>query len=50
MFKSLAKGVAYTKAPVKTFALLHPKKALKWGAVLLFGRLAYELGKRRNEV
>lgn len=46
MLKSLAKGLAYTKAPVKTFAMLHPRKALKWGAVLLFGKVAYEVGKR----
>jgi hypothetical protein len=34
MLKSLAKLLAYKKAPGKTFALLHPGKALKWGAAL----------------
>ena len=33
MLKTIAKLVAYKKAPAKTFALLHPVKALKWGAI-----------------
>lgn len=33
MIRKLAKLVAYKKAPAKTFAVLHPMKALKWGAV-----------------
>ena len=33
MIKTIAKLVAYKKAPAKTFALLHPVKALKWGAI-----------------
>lgn len=33
MIKTIAKLVAYKKAPAKTFAVLHPVKALKWGAI-----------------
>ena len=29
MLKTIAKTVAYTKAPKKTFAVLHPKRAAK---------------------
>ena len=32
MFKNLIKLVSYKKAPKRTFAFLHPIKALKWGA------------------
>lgn len=35
MIKTIAKLIAYKKAPAKTFALLHPLKALKWGAIFL---------------
>lgn len=34
MLKALAKLVAYKKAPKRTFALLHPIRAVKWGAGL----------------
>ena len=34
MLKSLTKLLAYKKAPKKTFALLHPIKAVKWLAGL----------------
>jgi hypothetical protein len=34
MFRTVAKLVAYKKAPKQTFAILHPRKALKWGAIL----------------
>jgi hypothetical protein len=30
--------VAYAKAPKTTFALLHPRKALKFGLAFLLGR------------
>lgn len=33
MIRTIAKLVAYKKAPAKTFAVLHPIKALKWGAI-----------------
>jgi len=35
VLKGLAKLFAYKKAPKKTFAFLHPIKAIKWGAALL---------------
>lgn len=38
MLKGLAKLVAYKTAPKRTFALLHPIKALKWGAALLLAK------------
>lgn len=38
MLKGLTKLVAYKKAPRKTFALLHPIKALKWGAAFYVGK------------
>lgn len=34
VLKALAKLVAYKKAPMKTFAVLHPIRAVKWGAGL----------------
>jgi hypothetical protein len=42
MLKGLAKLVAYKKAPKRTFALLHPVKALKWGAALLLAKKLWE--------
>lgn len=33
VIRTLAKLVAYKKAPAKTFAVLHPVKAVKWGAI-----------------
>jgi hypothetical protein len=33
MIKTIAKLIAYKKAPASTFAVLHPLKALKWGAI-----------------
>lgn len=38
MLKGLAKIAAYNKAPKQTFALLHPIKALKWGAAFYVGK------------
>lgn len=35
MLKGLAKLIAYKKKPKTTFALLHPIKAAKWGAMLV---------------
>lgn len=34
MLRKLVKLVAYKKAPKSTFALLHPIRAVKWGAGL----------------
>ena len=38
MLKRVAKAVGYYKKPKHTFALLHPFKALKLGAVVWLGR------------
>ncbi len=42
MLKGLAKLVAYRTAPKRTFALLHPLKALKWGAAFLLAKKLWE--------
>lgn len=49
MFSKLLKLAAYKKAPVKTFALLHPMKALKWGAVILILRKVFGGGQEGKE-
>ena len=38
MLRMLAKMVAYKKHPKATAALLHPRKALKWGAMFWLGK------------
>lgn len=38
MIRKLAKLFAYKKAPKSTFALLHPRRALKWGAILFLAK------------
>ncbi len=47
MLKGIAKAVAYYKSPVKTFAVLHPLKALKWGALFLVVDTALRRAPRR---
>jgi hypothetical protein len=42
MIRGIAKLVAYKKAPMKTFALLHPVRALKWGAMFFLGKKLWE--------
>lgn len=44
MVRGITKAIAYYKAPRQTFALLHPVKAIKLGALVLAGRMI--LGKR----
>lgn len=46
MIRKLAKLLAYKKAPAKTFALLHPIKALKWGAVVFL--VSKLIGRRQT--
>ena len=48
MLKSLAKAIAYWKAPGKTFVLLHPLKALKWGGLLLVAKVLFDRVKGRR--
>lgn len=49
MLKWLAKLFAYKKAPARTFALLHPKKALKWGAALFILKKIFSSGRSRKQ-
>ncbi len=42
MVRKLAlKAVSYMKAPRTTFALLHPRKALKYGLMFWLGKLLF---------
>jgi hypothetical protein len=49
MFRGIAKAVAYYKAPVKTFAVLHPLKAAKWGGIFFLVGMALKHTVRRSE-
>lgn len=49
MLKTLAKLVAYKKAPKRTFALLHPIKAAKWGAGLFLLKKLSGRDERKKE-
>lgn len=49
MLKSVVKAVAYYKAPAKTFALLHPLKAAKWGGIFLLVGMAIKRIARRSQ-
>lgn len=49
MLKGLAKAFAYYKAPAKTFAVLHPLKAVKWGGIFLLVGMAIKRTARRGE-
>lgn len=40
--RRLIKLAAYAKAPKATFAVLHPIRALKWGAAFYVGKKVYE--------
>lgn len=45
MLKTLAKLTAYKKAPVKTFAVLHPLRAAKWAAGFFVARKLWRMAK-----
>jgi hypothetical protein len=47
--RKLLKLVAYAKAPKATFALLHPIRALKWGAAFYVGKKVWERARRASE-
>jgi hypothetical protein len=49
MLKGLAKLAAYKKAPKATFAMLHPIKAVKWGALLFAAKLVFDRVVARRE-
>jgi len=42
MIRRLLKLTAYARAPKATFALLHPIRALKWGAAFYVGKKLYQ--------
>ncbi|HUH12316.1 MAG TPA: hypothetical protein VMK65_04370 [Longimicrobiales bacterium] len=46
MLRKLAKLTAYKKNPAATFALLHPRRALKWGAMFWLGKKLLGGGKK----
>ena len=48
MVGRVLKVVGYAKAPVKTFMVLHPLRALKWGAAYL--AIKTVLGMRKKPV
>jgi hypothetical protein len=47
--RRLLKLAAYARAPMATFVLLHPVRALKWGAALYAGRKLYERLRRVSD-
>lgn len=48
MFGKMVKALAYTRAPKSTFALLHPRKALKYAAIFWVGKKLLGGGRRRE--
>jgi hypothetical protein len=46
MVGGILKMVAYTKAPLKTFMVMHPMRALKWGATYFVVKTALELRRK----
>jgi hypothetical protein len=49
MMRRILKLAAYTRAPKATFALLHPIRALKWGAAFYVGRKLYRRARSLAE-
>ena len=48
MFGRMMKGAAYAKAPVETFVLSHPLRALRWGATYLAIKTLLEMRRKRR--
>ena len=46
MVGRLLKTAGYVKAPVKTFMVLHPMRALKWGAAYLVVKKVMEMQRK----
>jgi hypothetical protein len=42
----ILKMVAYTKAPLKTFMVMHPLRALKWGAAYFVVKTALDMRRK----
>lgn len=49
MIAGIAKLIAYKKAPVRTFAALHPLKAAKWAGIFLVVGTALKRATRGGE-
>jgi len=49
MLRKALRLAAYVKAPVKTFMLMHPIRALKWGAAYLIVKTALDVQRRPEE-
>jgi hypothetical protein len=49
MLKALAKLTAYSRAPKRTFAFLHPLRAIKWGAGLFLLKKLWDGIRDRRE-
>jgi hypothetical protein len=47
--RKLLKLAAYAKAPRATFAILHPIRALKWGAAFYVGKKVWERVRSASE-
>jgi hypothetical protein len=47
--RKLLKLAAYAKAPKTTFAILHPIRALKWGAAFYVGKKIWEKARQASE-
>jgi len=49
MLRKALRLAAYVKAPVKTFMLMHPMRALKWGAAYLIVKTALDVERRPKQ-
>ena len=48
MFGRMLRGAAYVKAPMETFVMTHPLRALKWGATYLAVKTLLDMRRRRT--
>jgi hypothetical protein len=44
----MLRGAAYVKAPMETFVLTHPLRALRWGATYLAVKTLLDMRRRRT--
>jgi hypothetical protein len=48
MVGRIVKMAAYAKAPLKTFVMMHPVRALKWGATYLVVKKVLDMRQHRS--
>ena len=48
MIGRMLRGAAYAKAPVETFVLSHPLRALKWGAMYLTVKTLLDMRRKHR--